>query len=195
MAPLKIAIIIGSTREARFATIPAQWILERASARADFDVELVDLKDFDLPFFNERASNAWMPSADPKAVAWQKKIGEFDGYIVVTPEYNRSITGALKNAFDQAYVEWKGKPIGFFGYGSMGAARAIEHARTIAVELQMVPVRSGVHIGGGEFVRTVRQREPIASIEAAIIPSANEMFDQIAWWGKATKAARAAEQA
>lgn len=187
---LKIAVIIGSTRDARFGPKAADWMMGVAQARDDIEVELVDLKSFDLPFFNEKASNAWMPSEDPRAVAWQKKIAEFDGYVVVTAEYNRSITAALKNAFDQAYVEWGRKPIGFIGYGSVGAARAIEHARLIAIELQMVPVRSAVHIGGGDFFSVVMKGAPISSIEANLLPSAKDMLDQVVWWGKATKAAR-----
>lgn len=192
MSKLKIAVVIGSTRDMRFGPVPAQWIAELAAKRDQLDVEIVDLKDFDLPFFNEVASNAWRPSQDPRAVAWQKKVGEFDGYIAVTAEYNRSITGALKNAFDQAYVEWGRKPIGFLGYGGVGAARAIEHARTIAIELQMVPVRAAVHIGGGDYIKVVHQRRPMAEIEASITPAATEMLDQIVWWGEATKAARSA---
>ena len=74
-----------------------------------------------------------MPSADPKAVAWQKKVGEFDGFIVVTPEYNHSIPGSLKNAFDQAYKEWIKKPVGFVGYGMMGAARAVDPVGRVAL--------------------------------------------------------------
>ena len=115
MSKLKIAVIIGSTRDSRFGPKPAQWIFEQAQKREQLDVELVDLKKFDLPFFNEKATNLWMPSEDPKAIAWQKKVGQFDGYIVVTPEYNRSMPASLKNAFDQAYNEWNRKPIGFVG--------------------------------------------------------------------------------
>lgn len=192
MPKLKVAVIIGSTRDTRFGPVPAEWMMKVASAREELEVELVDLKEFDLPFFNEMMSNAHGPSQDPRAVAWQNKIGEFDAYIVVTAEYNRSVTGALKNAFDQAYVEWGRKPIGFLGYGAVGGARAVEHARTIAVELHMVPVRGAVHIGGGEYVRTVHKREPIETIEDAILPSANEMLDQLVWWGSATKQAREA---
>ena len=140
MSKLKIAVIIGSTRDFRFGPKPAQWIFELAHNREQLEVELVDLKEFGLPFFNEKATNLWMPSEDEKAIAWQKKIGQFDGYIVVTPEYNRSMPASLKNAFDQAYNEWNRKPIGFVGYGSVGAARSIEHARTTATELQMVNV-------------------------------------------------------
>ena len=188
--PLKIALIIGSTRDARFAPIPAAWMMEQAAARDDIELELVDLKDFDLPLFNEKASNAWMPSEDPRAVAWQKRIAEFDGYIVTTAEYNHSITGALKNAFDQSYVDWAHKPIGFLGYGGVGGARAVEHARMIAVELQMVPVRTGVHIGGSDYVATVHQRQPMSTIHDHIASSAQAMLNEIAWWGNATRDAR-----
>ncbi len=135
MSNPKIALIIGSTRASRFADIPAQWMLAQAKARTDMDVELVDLRDFDLPLFDEVASNMWAPSADPRAVAWQKKLAEYDGYIFVVAEYNRSITGALKNALDQAYVEWAKKPFTAIAYGSVGGTRALEHLRLIGVEL------------------------------------------------------------
>lgn len=192
MSKLKIAVIISSTRDTRFADKPAQWIYDLASQREDLEVELVDLRDFDLPFFNERASNAWVPTQDPKALAWQKKVAQFDGYIFVVAEYNRSITGALKNALDQAYVEWNRKAAAYLGYGSVGGARAIEHLRNISVELQMAPVRSGVHIGGSDFyaVHTAFGNQPMSAIEGAILPSAKDMLDQLTWWTRATKTAR-----
>lgn len=190
MGKLRIAVIISSTRDTRFGPIAAEWMAGVARERDDLEIELVDLRDFDLPFFNEKMSNRAMPSEDPRAVAWQKKIGEFDGYIVAMAEYNRSVTGAMKNAFDQAYVEWNRKPIGFVGYGSVGGAFAIQNARVIAVELQMVPVRAAVHIGGSEYVKVVHQRQPMTEIEPAILPSANDLLDEIIWWGNATKAAR-----
>ena len=197
MSKLKIAVIIGSTRDSRFGPKPAQWVFELAQKREQLDVELVDLKEFDLPFFNEKASNLWVPSENPKAIAWQNKVGQFDGYIVVTPEYNRSMPASLKNAFDQAYNEWNRKPIGFVGYGTVGAARAIEHARTTATELQMVNVRSAVHIGGSEFykVHPGMGNQPISAIEDAIAPSAKDLLDQLIWWGEATKAKRAETKA
>jgi NAD(P)H-dependent FMN reductase len=192
MSKLKIAVIIGSTRDARFGDKPAKWIFDLAKQRPELDVELVDLKDFDLPLFNEAASNAWAPTQDARAIAWQKKVGEFDGYIVVTAEYNRSITGALKNAFDQAYVEWNKKAIGFVGYGSVGAARAIEHARSIAIELQMANTRSAVHIGGSDFMPIMFGQKTLADIEQNILPSAKDLLDQLIYWTRATKLAREA---
>ena len=189
----KIALIIGSTRKTRFADIPAQWMLAQAKVRADMDVELVDLRDFDLPLFDEPASNAYMPSSNPAAVAWQKKIAGFDGYIFVVAEYNHSVTGALKNALDQAYVEWAHKPMAAIAYGSMGGARALEHLRCIAVELQMVPVRNAVHIGGGDFWKVhpgMGGSGNLADIEATLLPSAKLTLDDVVWWAKATMAAR-----
>ena len=189
----KIAIVIGSTRATRFADIPAQWMLAQAQARIDMTVELVDLRDFNLPFFNETATNLWAPSADPRAVAWQKKIGEFDGYIFVVAEYNRSITGALKNALDQAYVEWGHKPMSAIAYGSVGGTRALEHLRNISVELQMVATRNAVHIGMGDFFKIhpgMGGSGNVADIEANILPAAKSTLDDIVWWANATKAAR-----
>ena len=192
MSKPKIAVIIAATRDHRFGPTVAQWIFDLARKRDDLDVTLVDLKAVDLPFFNEAASNAWMPSQDPKAVAWQKTVGGFDGFIVVTPEYNHSIPAALKNAFDQAYKEWVRKPIAFVGYGGVGAARAIEHARGVAVELQMAPVRAAVHIGGAQYqaVHPHMGKQPFSSIESIITPSANDMLNDLTWWTNALKAAR-----
>lgn len=193
--PLDIGIIIGSTREARFGHKAAQWLHQVASRRSELRAELVDLKDFDLPLFNEKASNLWRPSEDPRALAWQHKIGGFDGYLVVAAEYNRSMTGALKNAFDQAYNEWNHKPIGFMGYGGLGGARAIEHARLVAVELQMVPLRTAVHLAGGDFFAVMKGERSIGDIEAHLLPAAGEMLDQLVWWGQASRAARLAQAA
>ncbi|WP_137152471.1 NAD(P)H-dependent oxidoreductase [Devosia sp. FKR38] len=196
MSKLKIGVIISSTRPTRFGDKPAQWILEKANANPNIEAEIVDLRDFNLPFFDEMASNAWMPSQNAQAVAWQKKIGEFDGFIFVIAEYNRSITGALKNALDQAYVEWNKKAFGIVGYGTVGAARAAEHLRGIGIELQMVSTRSAVHIGGGDFFAVHplgQQNKPISDIEGSIGAGANDMLEQLVWWGNAAKAARAAD--
>jgi len=195
MSKPKIAVIISSIRDNRFGAKPAEWIYNLAQQRDDLEVEIVDLKTFDLPMFNEPASDAWAPATNPEAIRWQKKIAEFDGYIFVTAEYNRSITGALKNAIDHAYVAWNRKAAAYVGYGSVGGARAVEHLRTISVELQMVPVRAGVHIGGSEFFNVWMQGKPFEDILPVIEPSAKDMLDQLTWWTKATKTAREATAA
>ena len=193
----RVAVIIGSTRDTRFADKPAAWILDLARRREGWEVELLDLRDADLPFFNEASSNFWVPSKDPKAVAWQQTLAGFDGFIFVTAEYNRSIPAALKNALDQAYREWIHKPAGILGYGSTGGARAVEHLRTIAIELQMVPVRSAVHIMGADLMKVhpMGENGPISAIEDHILPSANAMLDDLDWWLRATIPARAADAA
>jgi NAD(P)H-dependent FMN reductase len=191
----RIAIIIGSTRPTRFADVPAQWMLRQAQARDDIDVEIVDLRDHPLPFFDEVASNLWLPSQNPEAVRWQETIAGFDGYIFVVAEYNHSITGALKNALDQAYTEWVRKPFTAIGYGGTGAVRAVEHLRAIAVELQMVSTHAAVHIGGGDFmaVHPAFGNKPIEDIEANLLPSAKTALDELVWWARATMAAKAVE--
>lgn len=193
MANPKIAIIVSSTRKVRFADIPTTWIEAQAKARGDLDVEVVDLRDYPMPFFDEMASNAWVPTQDPVAQKWQKKLAEFDGYIFVVAEYNRSITGVLKNALDQAYVEWARKPMGAVSYGSMGGANALGHLQNIGVELQMVPVRNNVRIGGTDFFKVhpgFGGSGNLGDIEASIGASAKALLDDIVWWAKATKAAR-----
>jgi NAD(P)H-dependent FMN reductase len=193
MSNPKIAIIVGSTRKVRFADIPTKYIAEKAAAHGRLDVEVVDLRDYPMPLFDEMASNAWMPTQDPVAVKWQKKLAEFDGYIFVAAEYNHSITGVLKNALDQAYVEWAKKPMGIVGYGGVGGARAAEHLRMIGVELQMVPVRNAVHIGGGDFFKVhpgFGGSGNLADIETSIGAAAQAMLDDMVWWANATKAAR-----
>src|ERR1700761_2542403 len=190
----RIAVIVGSTRPTRYADAPAQWILKQAQARGDLDVELVDLREYPLPYFDEIATNRWMPSQNAEAVRWQETVGRFDGYIFVVAEYNHSITGALKNALDQAYKEWNRKPFTAIGYGGTGGARAVEHLRSIGVELQMVSTHAAVHIGGGDFmaVHPMFGKKPIEEIEVNLLPSAKTALDELVGWAKATMAAKAA---
>jgi NAD(P)H-dependent FMN reductase len=192
----RIALIIGSTRPTRFADVPAQWMLKQAKAHSGINVELIDLRDFKLPFFDEKATNRWMPSENPEAVRWQQTIARFDGFIFVVAEYNHSITAALKNALDEAYNEWNHKPFTAIGYGGVGAARAIEHLRLIGIELQMASTQTAVHIGGTDLlaIHPMGQKKPIEEIEAHLLPSAKTSLDQLAWWAKATMAARTTTQ-
>ena len=191
----KIAVVVGSTRPTRFADIPAQWILKQAQARDDIDVELVDLRDHPMPLFDEVASNMFAPSQNPEAIRWQQTVGRFDGFIFVVAEYNHSITGALKNALDQAYREWNRKPFTAIAYGGAGGARAVEHLRSIGVELKMVSTHAAVHIGGrdAQMVHPMFQGQPIETIEANLLPSAKTALDELIWWARATMAAKVAE--
>src|SRR6266702_2093521 len=189
MAKVKIAVIVGTTRAARFGHKPAQWIADIASQRDDMVVEVLDLREYPLPFFDEVASNAWAPSQNEVAQRWQRKVAEFDGYIFVSAEYNRGVPAVLKNALDYAYPEWNKKPAAFVGYGSVGAARAIEQLRLIAVELQMAPTRTGVHIQGADFMAVWKGGKEITEL-TYLQQNATDMLDQLVWWANALKAAR-----
>jgi NAD(P)H-dependent FMN reductase len=122
MSKPRLAIVIGSVRPNRFADHPAQWITEIARKRGDFEVELIDLKDYPMPLFDEKASPAYAPSESDVARRWQKKMAEFDAYVFTAAEYNRGPTAVLKNALDYAYKEWNQKPVSFVGYGGVGGA-------------------------------------------------------------------------
>ena len=189
MSVPKIAVIISSTRDTRFADKPAKYLMELAQKRTDAIFEIVDLRDFHLPFFNEVASNLWAPTQDPKGQQWQKKIAEYDGYIFLVAEYNHSITAALKNAMDFAYPEWNRKAAAFFGYGSVGGARAVEHLRMICIELQLHPTRNAVHIGGSDFFGVWQQGKAIEDLPN-ISNSVTTMIDELIWWTSALKTAR-----
>lgn len=192
MGKPRIGIIIGSTREKRFGEKAARWIHGIASQRTDMEFDIVDLRDYPLPFF-EGASPLYVPVTNEIAQRWGKKIAELDGYIFVTAEYNRSITGALKNALDWAYREYNRKPAAYLGYGSVGGARAVEQLRLISVELQMAPTRSGVHIGGPDAYALLLQGKSFEDLDQTnLLKSAQSMLEELAWWAKALKSAREA---
>ena len=195
MSKPNIAVIITSIRPTRFGDKPAAWILDHLKARGDVDAEIVDLKDYNLPLFDAPASDAWMPTPNPEAARWQAKLKEFDGYIFVTAEYNRSITGALKNALDWAYTPFTRKAAAFVGYGSTGAARAIEHLRNILVELQMVPTRHGIHIGGSDFLPIMMGQKTWDETKGNFDAFVPDLLNNLVWWTNATKAAREADAA
>ena len=141
---MKIGVIVGTTRRTRFADQPAAWFMELASSRTDMEFELLDLRHFELPFFDEVASGASAPTQSEAGRRWQEKLAEFDGFVFVTPEYNHSTTGVLKNAIDYLYVEWHDKAAGFISYGLTGGTRAVEHLRLIMGELQVADIRAQV---------------------------------------------------
>ena len=191
----RIALIIGSTRRGRLADKPAQWMLKQVRARGDIDVELVDLRDHPIPFFDEAGSNRRAPTQNPEALRWQETVARFDGFIFVVAEYNHSLTGVLKNALDQAYKEWVRKPFSAIGYGGVGAARAIEHLRLIGIELQMVSTSETVNIGGADFIAisATGANKPVEDIEAHLLPTTKLALDELVWWSRATMTARALE--
>jgi NAD(P)H-dependent FMN reductase len=192
MSKPKIAIVVGSTRAARFADTPAEWIARIARQHADIETEVVDLRDFPMPFFDEVASSAWVPSQNEVAQRWQKKVASFDGFIFTAAEYNHAPTGVLKNAIDYASTEWNKKPAGFVGYGSVGGARAIEQLRQIAVELQMAPVKSAVHIAWADYLGVKQGEKKLEEIEH-LNQAAQALVNDVTWWARALKKAREAD--
>jgi NAD(P)H-dependent FMN reductase len=195
MTKPKIAVIISSIRPTRFGDKPAKWIADHAAARGDAEVEIVDLKDYPLPLFDAAASDFWMPTPNEIAAKWQAKLNEFDGFIIVTAEYNRSITGALKNAIDWAYKPFIKKAVAFVGYGSVGGARAVEHLRNIMVELQAVPVRHAVHIGGSDFIPIMMGQKSWDDTKGNFDQFVPDLLNNLVWWTNATRSARQADAA
>jgi NAD(P)H-dependent FMN reductase len=140
----RIGIILGSTRPGRNGEAVAKWVLGVASERSDAEYELVDLADYPLPHLDEPLPPSMGQYQGEHTKHWAAKIASFDGFVMVTPEYNRSTSGVLKNAIDYLFAEWHNKAVGFVSYGSVGGARAAEHLRLIAAELKMADVRQSV---------------------------------------------------
>ena len=144
MSQVRIAIVLGSTRPGRRGEPVARWVLEQATARGDADYELLDLADFPLPHLDEPLPPSMGRYEFDHTKTWSDAVDDFDGYVFVTPEYNRAPSGVLKNALDYLYAEWNDKAAGIVSYGSVGGARAAEHLRLILGELQVADVRQQV---------------------------------------------------
>lgn len=190
---LKIKVIIGSTRQNRFSEKPAHWIFEELKKREGVDAELLDLREYPMPFFDEPVSPSYAkePYTNEVVKKWSAKIKEADGFIIVTPEYNHAFPAVLKNALDYVYYEWNNKPVGFVSWGSAGGARSIQQLRPVMIELQMAPIRNSVHIPGELYMKTVNEKMPIdPAIFSSLDERAQGLFDQLIWWTKALKTAR-----
>jgi NAD(P)H-dependent FMN reductase len=184
---LKIAVILGSTRPGRNGEAVARWVLDLAEKRGDAQYELVDLADHPLPHLDEAVPPARGAYAQPHTLAWAETIAAFDGYVFVTPEYNHSTSGVLKNAIDFLYREWTNKAAGFVSYGSTaGGARAVEHLRLVMGELQVADVRTQVALSLQQDFRNWREFLPQAHQEAVL----GTMLDQVVAWSAALKPLR-----
>ncbi len=163
ISPITIHVIIGSTRENRFSEKPAQWIFDELKKRDGINAELVDLRDFPLPFFDAPKSPIWTNKIYPHQIVtqWSEKVSEADAYIMVAPEYNHGYSAVLKNALDWLYPEWNHKAVGFVSYGGVGGARAVEQLRQVAVELQMLPIRNGLHIPIDAYLAAMNEPAPV----------------------------------
>ena len=190
MTPLKIKVIVGSTRANRFSEKPAQWIFEEARKRADLEVELLDLRDYPLPFFEEPLPPGAAKDGytNPIVVRWRDKIKEADGFIICTPEYNHGYPAVLKNALDYVYYAWSRKAVAFVSWGGNAGTRGVEQLRLVTIELDMAPIRSAVHLPTPPWL--VKDAEELKTDANA--RSAAALIDHLTWWAAALHAARAA---
>lgn len=161
---IKIHVILGTIRRNRFSEKPGLWIFEELQKREGVEGELIDLRDYELPFFNEEMSPSSMERAGKEYAnetvkRWTDKVAEADGYIIVTGEYNHGYPAVLKNALDWVFREWRQKPVGFISYGSVGGARVIEQLRQVAVELELVPIREAIHIPSPVYLAVIKPDE------------------------------------
>ena len=144
-----ISVIVGSTRQGRFSEKPAQWIFQQLKNRGSVEARLLDLRDFPMPFFDQPVPPGMpgRPAYENEVVKkWTAEIARSDGFIFVTPEYNYGPPAVLKNALDWVYPEWNRKAVSFVSYGSAAGVRSVQQLRETAIELQLAPVRSSVHI-------------------------------------------------
>jgi len=178
--PLRVAVIIASTRAGRFGETVGRWFVEQANTAPGIEVDVIDMIETPLP-----ADLGGGPEVD----AFRARIGAADGFIVITPEYNHSFPAHLKHAIDSVKAEWKAKPVGFVSYGGLsGGLRAVEHLRLVFAELHMVSIRDAVsfHNARSQFDE---QGQPVDAENVNKI--AAYVLAELAWWADALKAARA----
>ena len=193
---MKLQIIVGSTRPTRAADKVVPWVAERAARHEAFETELIDLRDWPLPMFGEHAGSIGDrrdPTYSQDIVRhWNHKIAEADAYLVITPEYNHSLPGELKNAIDSVFVSFafRNKALAAVGYsgGVGGGIRAIEHLVQVAVEVETAPLRSTVILPFVDkaFGDDGEPADPATDVAMQIL------LDDLAWWAAALHNARAA---
>jgi NAD(P)H-dependent FMN reductase len=191
----KLLVIVGSTRPGRAADLVLPWLTEKATGHAAFDTEIADLRDWPLPIFGEHLGTIGdfndPTYSEPLVKAWNAKIKSADAYVILTPEYNHSIPGGLKNAIDTVWLSFgfRNKPVAFVGYsgGVAGGVRAIEHLAHVFVETESVPIRNSVVIPGVQSAFD-EQGRPVSPMTDA---AADIMLEDLAWWSAALERARA----
>ncbi|QKW49050.1 NADPH-dependent FMN reductase [Streptomyces buecherae] len=193
---LRIAIIIGSTRSSRRTAVAADWVAQVAArhaavTRGEATFETVDLADHALPVLDEPLPALFGDYRHPHTMRWARAIDSYDGFVLVTPEYNHSFPGALKNAIDFLYAEWNNKAAGFVSHGVHGGTRAVEHLRLTMTELQVATVRTQVALSAFTDFEITDPSEP-----GVITPgphqetTLNELLDEVIAWSGALKPLR-----
>ena len=190
-----LQVITSTTREGRFSERVAPWVMDRLRRRDDFEVELLDLRDHPLPFFDADApAKTGRDYADDAVVRFGRAVDRGDGYVFLTAEYNHGYPAVLKNALDSTFVEWRRKPVSFVGWGNTGGARAIEQLRAVAVEFEMAPLRHAVHVLP-DVMRAILGSEHPEDLAhfASLEPRLAMLAEDLTWWMRALATARAAD--
>jgi NAD(P)H-dependent FMN reductase len=187
-----VPVILGSTRQGRFSEKPAQWILQHLRNRQEVEVRLLDLRDFPMPFLDQPMPPA-LPGRPPYehevVKKWTAQIAAADAFVFVTPEYNYGTSAVLKNAIDWVYPEWNRKAAAFVSYGSAMGARSVQQLRETAIELQLAPIRSSVHIPPATLWAHFQGGDVDKGLAELDQPAA-AMIDDLVWWAAALKASR-----
>lgn len=188
MSATRIGIIVGSIRPNRVGAHVAAWVRDTAAVHTSAaEFEVVDLLDHPLPHFAEPISPVRASSQDEQVLAWSTLIGGFDGFVFVTPEYNHSIPGVLKNAIDYLYPEWNDKAAGIVSYGGAGGVRAAEHLRLILGEVQIADVRQQVALSLVHDFEGYTELRPTELHVAQL----GTLVDQVVAWSAALRPLRA----
>ena len=189
---LRLQIIVGSTRPGRFADKPLAWLVDRLGGRDDFELDVLDLRDYPLPLFNSPMSPVRTQRDYPneEVAALGRRFDAADGYITITSEYNHGYPASLKNALDYVFPEFNKKPMTYVAYGNAGGARAVEQLRLVCVEFEMAPLRHAVHIFPDVMIPARTAEEFTPDLFASLDERLEMMINELVWWSTALKAAR-----
>ena len=188
----KLLVIIASTRPGRLGLPIANWAISEIEKDGDFEVDVADLALMDLPLLDEPEHPFHRKYTKPHTIAWSKRVDAADAILIVTPEYNYSMPGSLKNAIDFLFHEWNYKPVAFVSYGGMsGGVRSVQMAKQVVTTLKMVPLSEAVniqmvpkYIHDGQFVP-----------DETHVASLKKVLGELTRWASALRAMRVAQPA
>lgn len=190
MEPILLKLIVGSSRPERGADLFLPWLIQRIDRHGRFAVEVCDLRDWDLPMFQETWSSPGSGYTTDAVRRWNDTVVAGEAFLFVTPEYNHSVPAVLKNAIDSVFQSngFRNKPAGFVGYsgGIIGGSRAVEHLASIAIEAELVPLRNAVLLA--QYFQNFEGGRPR---HAATDEALTVLLDDLVWWGAALRRARA----
>ncbi|MFI5834991.1 NADPH-dependent FMN reductase [Micromonospora sp. NPDC051300] len=179
MTPLRLAVIIGSTREGRVGDRIGRWFAAQARRRAGLVVHELDLAGYAFPI-------ALPAEPTPAMRDFVRQVAEAEAFVVITPEYNHSFPASLKQAIDFAYDEWQAKPVGFVSYGCRSVGlHAVDQLRTVFTALHATTVRDTVGVD-------LLDGEPTGRDEERLGQDVRVLLDELCWWGLALREGRAA---